>query len=297
MTLPETGWTESTHANLEKLLSGPPGLAAFDFDNTLIRGDLGEAVMYYILLQGLIAADLPEFWQEAEHSAIPAADMETWKQLWKIYSAQEDAFSYEKLVEGLIQAYDSISARDGLEAAYRWTRVLFCGMPESELAGLARHVFAENQLPDLAPLVIHGKRIDNSIRLRIPLLQLVQAFTKAGWDVRIVTASPECTIQTASPAFGIPPEKVRGMRLEVENGILMPRIIEPMTFDGGKVRALRETTQEKLKFAAGDSFTDLGLLMDAENRLLVDRGNAKLRALGQEHGFWIEKAESLDAVQ
>lgn len=297
MTLPESGWTEGTHSKLEKLLSGPPGLAAFDFDNTLIRGDLGEAVMYYILLQGLIAADLAEFWQEAEHPAIPAADIETWKHLWKIYSAQEDAFSYEKIVEGLILAYDSIAEKDGLEAAYRWTRVLFCGMPESELAGLARHVFAENQESGLSPLVIRGKRIDNSIRIRTPLLQLVQAFQAAGWDVRIVTASPECTIQTASPSFGIAPEKVRGMRLEVENGILMPRIIEPMTFDGGKVRALRETTGEKLRFAAGDSFTDLGLLMDAENRLLIDRGNAKLRALGQEHGFWIEKAEALDAVQ
>jgi len=297
LTLPESGWTESTHSRLEKLLSGPPGLAAFDFDNTLIRGDLGEAVMYYILLQGLIGAELPEFWEEIKHNAIADADLETWKHLWKIYSAQEDAFSYEKLVEGLIGAYNAIAEKDGLEAAYRWTRVLFCGMPERELSTLARHVFAENQGPDLAPLIFHGKKIDNSIRMRGPLLRLVEAFQKSGWDVRIVTASPECTIQTASPSFGIDPVRVRGMRLEIENGILMPRIVEPMTFDGGKVRALRESTQEKLLFAAGDSFTDLGLLMEAENRLLVDRGNAKLRALGEEHGFWIEKAEALDAVE
>lgn len=296
MTLPDSGWTQTTHTKLESLLSGPPGLAAFDFDNTLIRGDLGEAVMYYILLQGLIAADLPEFWQEAEHPAVSTSEIETWKQLWKNYAAQEDEASYGKLAEGLIRAYDSIAEKNGLEAAYRWTRVLFCGMPERDLAGLARHVFTENQMPDLAPLIVRGKQIDISIRIRKPLKNLVKTFIEAGWDVRIVTASPECTIQEAAPLFGIDPVKVRGMRLEIQNDLLMPRIIEPMTFDTGKVRALRETTQEKLRFAAGDSFTDLGLLLEAENRLLVDRGNAKLRALGEEHGFWIEKAETLDAV-
>ncbi len=89
---------------IEKLLSGPPGLACFDFDNTLIRGDLGEAVMYYILLQGLIAADTDLFWSELQHPAIPAAAVETWKRLWEIYRDQEDAFSYEKIAEGLLES-------------------------------------------------------------------------------------------------------------------------------------------------------------------------------------------------
>lgn len=294
MTLPDSGFTPEIHKQLTELLSGPPGLAAFDFDNTLIRGDLGEAVMYYILLHGMIAGDLPEFWEQIPHNAIAASDLETFQQLWKMYAAQEDAFSYEKLVEGLVASYDSIVEKDGLEAAYRWTRVLFCGMTETELSSIARHVFLENQAGP-APLVLKQRTIDNSIRIRKPMLNLVTAFLDRGWDVRIVTASPECTIQTAAPSFGIAPEKVRGMRLEVRNGILMPSIIEPMTFDQGKVTALREATGAPLLFAAGDSFTDLGLLLEAKHAFLVDRGNTKLRALAHERGFWIEKAATLDA--
>jgi phosphoserine phosphatase len=93
------------------MLAGPPGLACFDFDNTLIQGDLGESVMYYILMQGLIAGDLPEFWQQLNHPCIAPEDVETWKKLWSIYKDQEDAFSYEKIAHGLIEAYESIAEK------------------------------------------------------------------------------------------------------------------------------------------------------------------------------------------
>ncbi|MEQ9363571.1 MAG: haloacid dehalogenase-like hydrolase, partial [Leptospirales bacterium] len=50
MPLEQAGWDAPAYELLtRKILAGPPGLAAFDFDNTLIRNDLGEAVMYYIM--------------------------------------------------------------------------------------------------------------------------------------------------------------------------------------------------------------------------------------------------------
>lgn len=38
-------WTADVYAHLSRLLLGPPGLACFDWDNTCISGDIGEAVL------------------------------------------------------------------------------------------------------------------------------------------------------------------------------------------------------------------------------------------------------------
>ena len=63
-------WTPENRKRIDSLLEGPPGQAVFDFDNTLIHGDLGEACMYYIAFQGLVRADLDEFWQEISHPSL-----------------------------------------------------------------------------------------------------------------------------------------------------------------------------------------------------------------------------------
>lgn len=250
--------------------------------------------MYYILTQGMLGADLPEFWKAVHHPLIEG-EVNTWRRLWTEYSTQEDISSYEQLVKGLIDAYEKIAATDGLEAAYRWTKVLFCGMSEAELASIAKHVFIENQEPGTVLHLPGGTTIDNSIRIRKPLLQLVQSMIEKSWDVHIVTASPECTIRDAVTKYGLKPESVRGMRLSVRDHILMPEIIEPMTYDQGKVAAIREFTSGEITFAAGDSFTDLSMLRAAKHTLLIDRGNAKLRALAESENFWIQTAESLDS--
>ncbi|MBL8018364.1 MAG: haloacid dehalogenase-like hydrolase [Leptospirales bacterium] len=275
------------------MLNGPPGLACFDFDNTLIRGDLGESCMYYILTQGMLGADLPEFWEQAHHPLIES-EIKGWKQLWLEYSAQENSTSYELLVKGLVDAYEKIAKADGLEAAYRWTKILFCGMSEAELVSIAKHVFVENQEPGTILHLPGGTTIDNSIRIRKPLFELVSLMIEKSWDVRIITASPECTIRDAATRYGLKATSVRGMRLTERNGILMPEIIEPMTFDQGKVAAIREFTSEEIGFAAGDSFTDLSMLREAKHRLLIDRGNEKLRAVAEAEHFWIQTAETLD---
>ena len=69
-------WTPENRKRIESLLEGPPGQAVFDFDNTLIHGDLGEACMYYIAFQGLVRADLDEFWQEIAHPSLSNKTLE-----------------------------------------------------------------------------------------------------------------------------------------------------------------------------------------------------------------------------
>lgn len=282
-------WTPENRKQIEGLLEGPPGQAVFDFDNTLIHGDLGEACMYYIAFQGLIRADLDEFWKEIRHPALSARELESLRQSWDRNQSYEDIQSHLEWVDDLVGMYESILRSAGLEQAYRWTRSIFSHLPEKELRSVARYVFEdESRMPFSHEELPSGRRIPRGIRIIPEIYNLIQSLLSGGWTVRIITASPEPTIQSVIQHWNLEEAAVRGMRLKRDGDLLLPVIEEPMTYGPGKVQAIRELDQRFIDFAAGDSFTDLDMMRAARMALLIDRGKDDLKNIAEREGFLIQ---------
>ena len=139
-----------------------------------------------------------------------------------------------------------------------------------------------------------GRRIPRGIRIIPEIYQLIQSMLSSGWTVRIITASPEPTIQSVIQHWNLEEAAVRGMRLKRKDDMLLPYIEEPMTFGPGKVQAIRELDDRAIDFAAGDSFTDLDMLRAARMALLVDRGKEDLRGLAEQEGFLVQAFDVAD---
>ena len=286
----QRNWTREAFDVIQALLSGPPGTAAFDFDNTLILNDLGEATMNYIALQGLVRADTADFWKQALHPALADEDV------GRLRRAQEAALGQGGAAvafgEEMLRAYEILAHRAGLETAYRWTRVFFAGHSEQDLRGMASHVFAHEQGESIGRARLPGGgEINTGIRIFAEIRDLIEAFSVAGWRVCIVTASPEPLIQAVIGQWGLPEVNVFGMQLERApgpQGAFLPNVVEPLTFAYGKVARLLAEEPRALRFAAGDSWGDYALLLHAEQALLVDRGNPLLRHHAQRSGFIVQ---------
>lgn len=298
MELERAGWDAPAYELITKrVLAGPPGLAAFDFDNTLIRNDLGEAVMYYIMFQALLRADLPEFWEEIRHPSIAAADLENLQALWRGVEAQggdEDVDGYLEFVDGLAPLYARVYEHSGMAAAYRWSRVLFAFQPEKELRSIAKYVFAYEQNQALGETTLpSGLVVPRGIRVYREIENLISLMLAGGWDVRIVTASPQVLIQAVIDRWGISEERVHGMRLAQSDDpgvdLLLPRIVEPMPVQAGKVEMLTSEADRPLDFMIGDSIGDFELLRHARHGILIDRGNAELTAAARDAGLAIQQ--------
>ncbi|EPG74935.1 haloacid dehalogenase-like hydrolase [Leptospira fainei serovar Hurstbridge str. BUT 6] len=288
-------WDSSVRFGLEKMLSEQPQFACFDFDNTLIRGDLGVATMQYIMTNGLLRADLDEFWEELRDPFLPLETISVWRDLWRAFRMHKDMRSYARLVEEILRLFFTVSEEEGPEAAYRWTRIIYSGMSEEELKKIARYVFVENQKQNRNDFVLaDGRSMDCRLRIREPLLELIRKLKERKWEVWIITASPEYCVQVAAQEFGLEPNRVRGMRLKSKQGVLLPEIEEPLTYNDGKVKAIREITSSEIGFAAGDAFTDLSMLLEANRSLLIDHGDIDLRSIGESAGWWIQSAGSID---
>lgn len=296
-------WTEEIYSRIQDLFDREqgPGLAAFDFDNTVIRGDIGEACMYYIALQGMLRTDTEQFWNELAHPLLDPAEIKKLRTLSESYDSTGDIDDHLQFVEDLLSMYEAMAEID-LEAAYRWTRIFFAGHSPSELRSVATYVFEHerqsvegfNQLPG-------GTRIATGIRIQPEIQELIHLLKESGWDVRIITASPEPIVRAIIHHWNLPESTVRGMRLQQatetgasvssesqEQGELQPIIMEPMTFGHGKVAALREITDQPLLLACGDSITDFELLAESALAIFFDRGNAVYTTAAREKGYLIQ---------
>ncbi len=287
----QRNWTDAAFAAIQDVLSGPPGTAAFDFDNTLIYNDLGEATMNYIAVQGLLRADMAEFWKETLH---PALEDDHRRRLLR---SQEQALSgtFDSEVafgEEMLRTYEFLTNRVGLETAYRWTRVFFAGHLERDLRQMAGHVFAHEQAESIGRARLPGgSEINTGIRVYAEIRELIEAFADRGWRVCIVTASPEPLIQAVIGEWGLPESNVFGMQLERSasgEGVFLPNVVEPLTFGYGKVARLLAEEPGPLRFAAGDSWGDYAMLLHAERSLLIDKGNPTLRMHAEQSGFILQ---------
>jgi phosphoserine phosphatase len=130
--------------------------------------------------------------------------------------------------------------------------------------------------------------------IRPALRELVWALHRFGWEVYVVSASPEVLVQTAAERLGIHPHRALGMRPTLTAGGRFARpIVEPIPFREGKLQRLLHASGRSPTLAIGDSEFDLPLLAGARHGLLIDRNDPAVRAAAQSIGAWIQPEEPL----
>lgn len=136
---------------------------------------------------------------------------------------------------------------------YAWAAQAMAGLAESDVREHAR-VFAE---PFVAE---HGFAAFRA---------LVEEASLRGADVWVVSASNQWVVEAGAKLMGIDPARVVGIRVEVENGLLTERLVEPIPNRAGKVAAMRQYIGRKPTLATGDSAGDYEMLADADTAVLV----------------------------
>lgn len=63
---------------------------------------------------------------------------------------------------------------------------------------------------------------------------LVNVLQQLGVDVYIISASAHDVVTVAAGYFGVPQDRVLGIRLKIANGIIQPQAINPISFAAGK---------------------------------------------------------------
>ena len=298
--LPPGRWLPEVRAAILQLLQehgvgsagydpASPPLAVFDCDHTLIRNDVGEAVMRHMITHRRIRPTR-RFWRQVpeDYSREPLAAAFT-AMIGRSDGDVWETAAFRRYRAGMFQVYEHLCATD-IEAAYSFAASCLQGYSEADAMQLVDEIITQ----ELSALIGYeeivpgapfpGLTTPTGLRIYEEMLQLVDVVKRAGFSPWIVSGSLTQSVQSIANYLGIAQSNVIGLSLKSNNGILSEQPADPITVGEGKLEAFLDAIGRSPVFAVGDSIHDAPLLENCEGlSIVIDRGDEELRGLAQEH--------------
>ncbi|MFF4371088.1 haloacid dehalogenase-like hydrolase [Streptomyces sp. NPDC001594] len=320
------GWYGDNQARLQQLIdqygscnpyrpNRNKPVAVFDWDNTVVKNDVGDATMFWLLRNGKIRQ--PADWKSTSRYLTPAAAQALATACGPL--ARPGAPLSTGTPEGaacadeLNSVYGTAATRTGaaafagwdhrtIEPAYAWLPQLLQGWTATQVRGFAAAARTENlAAPIGAKQQVGTGTATGWVRYYDPQRDLIANLRRAGFDVWISSASPQPVVEVWAQGVGVAADHVIGIRNTTRDGRLTAHLQgcgsvadgadTMITYVDGKrcwinkeVFGVRGAAAEKVQpaarrqvFAAGDSDTDVTFLRDATAlRLVLNRNKNEL---------------------
>lgn len=319
-------------------VAGQAPLAAFDWDNTVVKNDVGDAMFFHLLRHdeifqppGLNWRLTSPFLTAAAVAALDAACGSLAAAGTRLPTSSNAPCAGELLsiyVNGRTRA--SAAAWSGwnhrrMEPSYAWLAQLLAGHSRAEISTLVNAAMTENLANAIGTTQdIGGTQVAHWVRIYEPIQDLIGRQRAAGFDVWVISASPQLVVETWAAQVGISADHVIGIRTLEVGGKLDYNLQgcgdvpdgsndgagnvtgnSLITYIEGKrcwlnkvvhgdstAGALQRNADvnKRALFAAGDSDTDITFLQDATGlKLAINRNKKELmcNAYANAGGKWI----------
>ena len=285
--------------------STAPPFAVFDFDNTCIFRDIGQAVfrvqlleLHYRINPQTLATLIPEKAQDLAGrpwELLRSTILQHYQELWPLIQAEkkEEAQAHPAY-PGFVTLFYwyVVNARSAPELGPRYVLALLAkiqaGFTLTELQAFCTRVLDEAQQERLAvftlqaefpaPLGSMSARYPTGLQPFAEMQELMKLFLHHGLRCYVVSASSEWLVQTVAPRLGFPltQDNIFGVRTTLANGgLVLPQeeTNYPLTYREGKNAIIDRFIGGTPWFVAGDADTDYDMLTRPGVclRLLINR--------------------------
>ncbi|MFD3746458.1 haloacid dehalogenase-like hydrolase [Nocardia sp. NPDC058633] len=305
--------------------SGAAPLALFDWDNTVVKNDVGVATFYWMLANDKVLQPVDRDWTTVGVHLTPEAAA-------ALAAACGDAAPNTALLtstntacaDELVSVADNGETKAGRVAfdeydhrrtapGYAFVVQLMRGYTEAQVTDFARSARRQNlAAAEGSKQTIGTTEVDGYVRYYSQIKDLAKVLQDNGFDVRIVSASAEPVVRVWAEELAVPGDKVMGVPLLADNGVYTGHlpgcgdtgVDEVITYIDGKRCRINEEVfgitgaaafqqaqaDKRATFAAGDSDTDVVFVGDATGlRLVINRNKTELmcNAYGADDGKWV----------
>jgi phosphoglycolate phosphatase-like HAD superfamily hydrolase len=342
------GWLPENRARLEALLAARGVLsgaydpahrpvATFDWDNTMMRNDIGDATMAWMLHHDGILQPPARDWSVTSAALTPAARA--------ALNAACDAagepgrplgtHANVACTDAVYAIYDDGKTPAGAPAwnhavtlttneAYAWLARLLAGHTPAEVAAFTHDAYVEASHAPVGATQTIGSHAGVTAYVRIypTMHDLVSTLQGSGFDVWIVSASPQHVSEVVAHEVGIDEDHVIGIRTVAGTDGRLGYSLEPcgdappgsvITYNQGKrcfinrvifhqplgAQLPKADAAHRQAFAAGDSDTDVAFVQDATDlKLVIDRNKVQLmcNAHSNAGGRWLVQPMFIDPL-
>ncbi|GGV14594.1 putative conserved lipoprotein LppF [Streptomyces litmocidini] len=321
------GWYGDNEARIEALLAdhchdkgGRKPVAVFDWDNTVVKNDVGDATFSWLLRHDRVRPPKDGDWSTTSRHLTPEAATALGRACPTGVRTLPTATD-TRCADELLSVYADGATTTGrtafaghdhrrTEPRYAWLAQLLHGWTPRQAASFAAAARAENlAAPQGATQRVGTARVTGWVRYYDQQRDLIRALREGGFDVWIVSASPEPVVDVWAKGVGIDPAHAVGIRNTTDHGRLTSHLKgcgtvrdgedTMITYIDGKrcwinqeVFGVRGPDAERVRpadrrqvFAAGDSDTDVSFLRDATGlRLVLNRNKDELMCRAYENG-------------
>lgn len=294
-----------------------PPVATFDWDNTITKNDTGDAITYWMIANAKVVQPPGQDWHATSPFMTDEAAAALSAACGKTVAAGQPLPTDTNLdcADEMLSIYDDEVTRAGapawkdhdyrrLEPAYAFTPQIFGGgaYTHDDIQAFALAAIATELVAPVDKTQTVGTRTENGwLRLYPQMKSLIAAAQSRGYDVWLITASPQDLVAALSPMVGVPADHVIGIRSltdasgkltygfegcgPVADGAdaLIPYVdgkrcwVNKAVFGDTSAAAIdRRPDGSRQIFAAGDSSSDVEFLRDATYKLVLNRNKDEL---------------------
>ena len=293
-------WSQADIARIDAALDDArtgDAIVAFDWDNTVMRGDIGDLAM----LQLLRAHPIPKpaqwsDWGPLTREAVDALEAAFGEaEALSLDAADARALLAEIAWREEVKGAPAFEPRlnETLRAGYWMMASLLESYPEALRKALAQKVFRDAHEAEVGLVARDfGASVEAFARPRRSMLALARWAEARGVATWIVSASEETLVRTIAASLGFDASRVIGAAPRASHALFGEAV---MTFDEGKRMHLAHrafgvsaaearTHRPRIAIGCGDSDTDHGMLLCAALIVLVDRGQPRVTKLAEARG-------------
>lgn len=263
-------------------------LAVFDFDNTMIKNDCGDAYLCRVCMSQTLpdAQALFDFVynDSRRRDAVKA-----------LYDEGDERFAGE-FMSDYDALYRSGKSDVGLVAAAFATLKKTPSERKVDVEKIAGEIFSSSMEPVILPLK-DGKEFvyKASARPRVRFVELVESLREAGITPIVISATYDELVKfAAKKLFGIDELHAFGLKLSRDqNGVNLPNPVKPLTWDVGKPLVWKRHFGSVVpELAFGDSSADFPLMKLARKGIAIcPEGGGEIEKQAEACRFLIQRVE------
>lgn len=338
-------WYGHNRAKLQKMIDergscsghhGPRPVAAFDWDNTVVKNDISDATLAWALRHDKLLR--PADWRDTSPWLTEAADRALTKACGTDVPAGRPLPTAEKTAcaDEIMEIRGEARTMSGAEAfagdwnhrrtvpEYAWVPQLFAGLRPATLTSYAKKARAENlAAPVGTEQTVGTHKLAGYIRYYDQQKDLIRTLKRAGFDVYIVSASAETVAEAWSSGVGVDAAHTIGVRSMVDGGRFTTGIRgcgdvkdghgEAIPYIDGKrcwinqeifkVKGAaawrKQDPAHRIALGGGDADTDVTFVNDATGaHLAINRNKNELmcRGLDDADGRWVVNPMFIDPL-
>ncbi len=322
------GWLDAVGCKSAGYDATKKPVAMFDWDNTISKNDFGDAITFYLIANNKVKQPPNQDWAQTSPYLTAAAvtALSTACGTTVVAGDPLPTTTNTACADEILSVYGNSVTRGGalafgghnarwIEPSYAWTSQLMAGYTHAEMQGFMTAAVTPQLAAAEGTVQTIGTTTGLNAWLRIypQTKDLITAAKTRGFDVWIITASPQDAIEAVSMQAGVEPNHVIGIRSRVDGAGKMTAKFEGcgslgddqqqmITYIQGKrcwinkvvygdttpTAMQRRADGKRQYFAAGDSDTDIEFLRDATYKLVINRNKKELmcQAYNNEGNSW-----------